>query len=190
MMSACMILAGATCLLAQNDDKGWIQLIFVVIVVAVMLIGKLVQKVGQKKPSVRQREEEEYTPPLPPPPRQREKLSEVRDFFEKVQQHEKQIQHPAGNPRIIVERHRTMIPIEAPDGEEGPATEQGMTLVEALKAQRTEVAQAPRGVAAKVERPEPAMELESLVSDVRLSAGARAILLTEIMGSPRAFRPY
>lgn len=185
MTAAGMIPGAMTILLAQDDDRGWIQLVFVIIVVVVMLIGKLVQRASQKQRA--QEPPREYTPP--PPPRQRDKLSEVRAFFEDVQQQEKRAQTPA-TARQMVQRHRSVIPAEAPDGEEGPAAEQGMTLVEALRAQKVEQAQALPGVAAKVERPLPSMELEDLVGDVRLSPLARAVLLTEIIGLPRACRPY
>jgi len=154
----------------------------------VMLVGWLVQKSREK--GGREGTTTERTQSSQP--RQRDMLVDVRKFFEEIQEQEAPKEPPVSGHPGGDRRRRAAAAVEAMEGEEGPAGQQGMTVAEHLKHQQV-------AEAAKVTRvfggvkPEASSEpasLEQLVGDVRLSAGARAVILMEIMGTPRALRPY
>lgn len=176
---------GAWMVLGQGQgDAGLIQLVIFGIVVLVMVIGGAIKKVREKQQS----EQAAWgRTPHEEQPTQKEKLSEVRQFFEQMQQREKPKTVGTRGHAEEVRRRRPVVVEQEVEGSEGPAGQEGKTVAEYLKEEET--AAKPTSQATKKEAAE-AIGLERVMRDERFSSGARAIVLMEIMGAPRSLRPY
>ena len=171
-------------LLAQQSDSGLIQLIFVIGLGAVWVLSFLVKR------SRRQQQTQQTRPGQPPAaqPPGTDALSQVRKFFETIQQEQAE---PRTEPRMATpvrarrpRRRAKVVPVKAP--EEPESTE---SLAERMRRQDAGSPEGVRAAAVRGRAPRR-VGLEGVVANPRLSPAARAIVLSEIMGSPTALRPH
>jgi len=170
--------------LASNDG-GLVTLVMLVIFGVITLLGKLVEW-GQK----RGRQGGRMMPPgpgeAPPVRRQKEGLEDVRQFFQNLQAQTGAPSVPASPPvPTTKKRHRRAREVPAVQTQsmptEGPAEPVGYGPAAVMTS-------APMMLVTSAEdRP---VGLERLVDDPRLPAGARAVVLMEVLGTPRSLGAY
>ena len=185
MMGATGVMGTWTALCQDQGGGDVAQLVIFGIIVAFFIVVNLVKKLreGQKQPhrtTVEQMRAEraEHVD-------QRDQAAEVNEFFQEIAGKKKQPpQIPAKGHAAPASKRKSLEQAAAGEGYEGAAPLRGVKLVEQVNEVQAHVG------ALKMEERSKAMSLEDVVEDKRLSPGARAVLLMEIMGAPRSARPY
>jgi hypothetical protein len=171
-------------LLAASEGGAVVQFV----VIAIVVVGFLLAQAAKKS---REKEQKQWGTPADRMQshgvKQRDMLTDVRQFFENIQAQEQVRQEPASVPPPVKRQHRRVVEAAPVEGEEGPTHRVGRPLdVDSLKHSGTPELKTSYATEARTEHG----GLQALVGDTRLSAGARAVVLMEIMGPPRSVRPY
>lgn len=171
--------------LLGSGDSWLVQLVIMAVIGIIWALGKLVHKASQQREETRTTIGQSQTPERAPTGA----LAEVRQFFENIQRGQQSQQRTTQQFVPDVHRRKRVpraVPVTAQDE---PAPKRKITLAERMKRKEAQEQKTYRGAAVKRE-PVSTSGLERLAGNVRMSPAARAIVLGEIMGSPRSLSPY
>jgi len=178
--------------LLADDDGGVVQFVIMLFIGLIWLLGHLAQKMGKQRQAAREAQRRQNPPPASRTPAA-SAVDEVKRFFEGLQQQAQQRTDPVVQQKT---RYRRPAQARARRGKPPVRTKaapaevrrEAESLAEQLRrreeVQRAETHTVATGVVAS------GSGLERLVSNSRLSPAARAIVLSEVIGSPRCLHPH